>query len=51
MSKRAFESVITPVMNGVVVEIGCKVFVGKADSLSFLVEYYDGKVPKEFKKI
>jgi len=50
MNKKCFETRIAEAKNGVVVKIGCTVFVGKAEDLSELVTYYSHKVPESFKQ-
>ncbi len=49
-AKLAYESQVCEVSNGIVVKIGCKIFVGKKDDLKCLVEYYKGNMPVAYKK-
>ena len=50
MSKQCFETRIAEAENGVVVRIGCKVFVGTVDELTDVVQYYQHKLPEHFKE-
>ena len=50
--KHCYEAVVAEVMNGFVVKVGCKTFVGKAKDLPMLLEYYQQKkVPTKLKKV
>lgn len=48
--KICFETQIAPAENGIIVKIGCKIFVGKPNDLKSLIEYYNGNVPDFAKK-
>ena len=48
--KKCYDAQIGQAMNGVIVKIGCKLFVGMPKDLEALSQYFDGKIPDGLKK-
>ena len=51
MKKWGFETQMAQVSNGMVIKIGCKLFVADIDEIPLLQEYYEGGIPTGFKKL
>lgn len=48
--RHGYNTQIFQVSNGLVVKIGCQMFVAQPDDLKQLVMYYKGQVPADYKK-
>ena len=43
--KQCYVAHVGQVSNGIVVKVGCKIFVGESSDISLLETYYGGKIP------